>query len=384
MKLVIPFLYNCGYTEIPDNDHKLLLTILKSYIMHGNTLPIIVAITHLSTKKLLDEFLFYENCGNLISYQVVDKYEVFNQNNYIGLADKKTPTSAHTFTSQENIYNAKVYCIKNIAKGDDIIICDTDMLFVKKVDWEKHIITNTGIQLFESYDGTTICSGTLKSFIFCVAKAHKMNFQTLLNEIRNISKNEIDFNILWPNGGLVYYSKDFRENRFEEEFERYRNSFWFEHHNIFGSDESFYVYLYANTDYFHVEKHSSLNVRVYSWANEEFHDPFNIPNTDMLHYCLPGNKPSDYQFTFEDGHIERDRDYEESIYDLSIYGTIWTEFYMRNACTRIILILWHYYYSYVGKIINSPNEKRHPPETFYNILTHYRDEYKEYEALANL
>ena len=57
---------------------------------------------------------------------------------------------------------------------------------------------------------------------------------------------------------------------------------------------------------------------------------------------------------------------------------------MRNACTRIILILWHYYYSYVGKIIDSPNEKRHPPETFYNILTHYRDEYKEYEALANL
>jgi hypothetical protein len=127
-----------------------------------------------------------------------------------------------------------------------------------------------------------------------------------------------------------------------------------------------------------------LNKRIYSWANEEFHDPFNIPNTELLHYCLPGNKPSAYQFTFEEGHIERDRPYTESIYDISIYGTIWNEFYTRNACTRIILVLWHYYYSFIGKMVAPNEEKLHPPQTFLNILSNYRDEYKEYDSIGKV
>ena len=383
MKLVIPFLYNCGNSDIPVNDHKLLLTMLKSYLMHENTLPIIVAITHLSTKKLLDEFIFYEKCQNLISYQIFDKYDVFKNGIYSAGNIKSTITTAHSFKVQENIFNAKMFCIRNIAPDEDILIADNDMLFLKPIDWSKHIITNTGIQIFESYDGDSMCSGTIKSLLFNIAKANHVDFHRLIDEIRKISTNDIDLNMLWPNGGLIYYSKDFRQNHFEEEFEKYKKSFWFKCHNICG-DETFYIYLYANTNLYFTEKNSSLNKRIYSWANEEFHDPFNIPNTELLHYCLPGNKPSAYQFTFEEGHIERDRPYTESIYDISIYGTIWNEFYTRNACTRIILVLWHYYYSFIGKMVAPNEEKLHPPQTFLNILSNYRDEYKEYDSIGKV
>ena len=384
MKLVIPFLYNCSNTEIPVNDHKLLLAMLKSYLIHKNTLPIIVAITHLETKKLLDEFIFYEKCSDIISYQVFDRYDVFKQENYQNITNMRVPSSAHTYVAQENIFNAKIFCLKNIARGESIFICDTDMLFIKTINWAQHVHTDTGIQVFESYDGTSMCSGTIRSLLFNFTKNCKLNFSKIIQQVKTESKKEVDLNMLWPNGGLIYYTNDFRENVFEKVFEEYKASFWYKNHHFLGSDESFYVYLYANTDLYHIEKHSSLNVRIYSWANEEFHDPFNIPNTEMLHYCLPGNKPSDYQFTFEEGYIERDREYNESIYDLSIYGTIWTEFYLRNACTRLLLILWHYYYSYVGKIINVNTEKRHPPETFLHILEKYRDEYKEYDEIYNI
>lgn len=357
MKIVIPFLYNSDTISI--SNHKLLLTALKSYIFNQNTTPLIVAITNNFTKLLLDNFIQHENCGDVISYQYYDKQEVFNDmSEYMHFK--------HHFG---NIARSKFFCVRNVATDDDIIICDTDMLFVKKIDWKSHILPDAKVQFFENYYIDSTCSGNLGIFINRCAYEGNFNVFEYLNELRKTSSNYIDTKMPWPNGGLVYYSKKYRQNEFEQDVIKYKQSPWYRIQLY--EEEPFYVYLYHNSDNIKIEQNSSLNKRIYTWTTEEIFDPFNIPNCEMIHYCLPKCKPTEFQFTWKEGYILRD--IQESIYDCSPEGTIWNEFFTRTATTRILLILWHYYYSFVSQYVFNPNEYLHPPETFLKIINKFKE-----------
>ena len=50
----------------------------------------------------------------------------------------------------------------------------------------------------------------------------------------------------WPNGGLVYYSKKYRQNEFEQDVIKYKQSPWYRIQLY--EEEPFYVYLYHNSN----------------------------------------------------------------------------------------------------------------------------------------
>lgn len=357
MKIVIPFLYD--KIEISVDSHKLLLTTLKSYIFNGNTTPLIIAITHDSTKQLLDRFIANENCSNVISYQFFDKAKVFDD----------MSEYSHFKHMYGRIARSKVFCVRNVAKDDDIIIIDSDMLFLKNVDWTSHIKPNAKVQYYENYylQGTC-CSSNIGIFVNRCAKDLELDPNKYLKELQNSSKIKVDPNTLWPNGGTVYFSKQYRNTEFEKDYAGYKASNWYNIHLF--EEEPFYVYLMHNTDNICVEDKSSLNKRIYFWTNTEIYDLFNIPNTDMIHFCLPKCKPTEYQFAWMDGKILRNT--VDSIFGCSVESSIWNEFFTRSGTTKALLLLWHYYYSYVAYYIAKPDEIIHQPSVFLKVLKNFK------------
>lgn len=365
MKLVIPFLYKSDTISV--DAHKMLLTTLKSYIYNANTTPIVIAITHEETKYYLNKFINNEKCQDIISYEMYTRDEVF-KDNYL------YKTYGHHFGV---IAMAKYFCIENVAKDDDIIMCDSDMLFLRKIDFQKHISLNAKIQYFENYYENSTCSGNIGIFINRCAIEANYDVNKFMNQLRLESKKPIDSKMPWPNGGLLYFSKEYRNNEFHNDLLNYQHSLWFKIHLY--EEEPLYLYLYHNTDKFFIEHNSSLNVRIYTFANKDIFDPLDIPNVDMLHYCMPKCKPSEYQFTQIEGHIIRNQ--KESIYDVSPEGTIWMEFFTRTATTRILLVLWHFYYSMVTEYISQHGEWVHYPETFKNLMINYKEINEKLKAI---
>lgn len=357
MKIVIPFLYNNDTISI--SSHKLLLTTLKSYIFNKNTTPLIVAINNVETQKLLDKFITSENCNNIISYVFFDRNTVFN-------SMEKYKFYGHW---HGNIARSKFFCVKNVAVDDDIIICDSDMLFVKQINFAKHILPNTDVQFFENYYSNSVYSGNIGVFLNRCAIEGKYNVHEFLNKLKAESLKPIDAKMSWPNGGFVYFSKKYRDTQFDSDLEKFENSLWFTIHLY--EEEPFYLYMYHNRDNIKIEQNSSLNKRIYSWANKDIFDPLNIPNTDMLHYCLPSCKPCDFVFTQNEGYIIRKQ--PESIFDCMPDETIWNEFFYRSATTRILFVLWHYYYSFIYHYFNEVNDSIHNPTMLMNIMVKFKE-----------
>lgn len=367
MKIVIPFLYNKDY--IPLEAHKLLCTAIKSYVINKNTAPMVIAITHESTRDILDTLINAGEFEDLVSYEFYPRSEVFsNMDEYANFGHW-----------HGTIARSKYFCAQNVAKGDDIIITDSDVIFLKNIDWYSHIKPGAKVQWFDNEYShqLNICSGNIGIFVNTCAKARKSDTMEHMRALQASSKKHVDSKMPWPNGGLIYYSKEYRENELSNDLKAYMKTPWFDI-NLF-EDEPFYVYLYHNQDHIEIEDPSSLNKRIYNWSYNEIYDPFNIKDTEMLHYCMPNCKPTSYQFTWDEGFIMKD--VKESIYENMQESTIWQDFYTRTASTRIILVIWHYYYSFIASYIKSYDEIVHPPETFMRILTRFKDYNDELIAL---
>lgn len=358
MKIVIPFFYKSD--NVPISAQKLLLTMIKSYIYHNNTTNIIIAICNDVIKKLLDKFIANEKCSSIISYQMCNKNDVF-ENKFLNYTED-TPLSYITIT--------KLYCIQNIAIDDDIFVCDSDMIFLKQVEWEKHIPKDSEICWFENdYYANNVCTGTIDIFITRYALENNLNKDELISKIRNESKRPLNEKMMWSNGGLIYFSSKYRKTKLLNDLKEYKNSIWYE--ITINYDEPFFMYLYHKNNKFYIEQNSSLNKRVYSYLNDSIYDPLNIPNVDMLHYCIPKCKPCEYQFTLTNGYIIKPN--KESIYNVSEVDLILYDFYSRNISTRILLILWHYYYSLIYDYINDQNDIRHNSSEFIDLMKAHKE-----------